>query len=104
MVRGYILSGNKRGLHLMCRSAYVRGYSKKPVIKSSDYLFGVLMIRKPDGTVTNFMIMDVLKCVSANVGTYFITKGRKDNTVYFLQPLSVDLPEFVLDENFNEDV
>lgn len=50
--------------------------------------------------------IDILHCAKGQWGEIFITKGRRDNSVYFLKPVNRHnlYDYFMLDENYDKDV
>ena len=105
----------KDALELMCQNAYAIWKSSNlrselRTVKPGRIRFPYFII---ESRRSNFGI-DVLPCITENDNThqkeiFYITKGRRSNSVYFVKPTLKHnirgLPDnFVLDEQFGTDV
>ena len=51
-----------------------------------------------------FSKADIVECRSDKADTFYMTKGRRSNSIYFVKRVTNLLAQFVLDENFRCDI
>lgn len=109
MVRGYADTNRIRSLKLMCQIAYKKARGNTPtkitVRRCECFKNAGLVIPAYNN---GYVLLDVLKCEMNGSNSFYITKGRRDTSVYFLNEVGVDvlaeIRTFALDESFASDI
>ena len=91
----------------MSRSCRIASFDEQffGAIRRAYDLFFCSLIVGPEG---RHIPIDVLKCKTDESSFFFLTKGRRYNSVYFVYPLLVnesgDSGDFKLNEKFKSDI